>query len=545
MSFAHDLAAAANVSVSSAYSTGLASVLHGQSTERPLHAAVVFDGITYSYGDIHSRAQKFAAELRSAGVGKGDRAGLLLPNSPDFIAAFFAITGIGATVVPINPLLRSEEIEHILADSSAKTLIVHELNWHEAERAAKQLPELGNVFIVSRIETAPKNIAATHSSASSGGPKIHVLVSEHLAQQGRLHSHVKWEPVTDPASDLAVLVYTSGTTGKPKGAMLTHTSLMSTVEMFHNMVPITSNDRFLVVLPLCHIYGMAILVLGVLAKGATLVMLEKFDPQAALQLIEKEKITIVPAVPAMYQFMLMALDKVKADLSTLRLFISGAAPLPVTLCRQIGERFGVTVIEGYGLTETSSVVSVTPIGKTRPGSAGVAVPPVQLAIVDGAGNNLPRGSEFVGEITVKGPNVMLGYFGKPEATQECLKDGWLSTGDLGYVDEDGYLFIVGRSKELIIRGGQNIYPREIEDAIVRMPQVAEVAVVGVPDQFMGERVKAVVVLRSGCLLTEDEVKAFCIEHLAEYKVPRLVEFIPVLPRNSTGKVLKRMLIEST
>jgi long-chain acyl-CoA synthetase len=538
MSFSHELAAAVSVSVSPAYSTGLASVLHRQSTERPLHAAVVFDGIKYSYGDLHSRAQKFAAELRAIGIGKGDRAGLLLPNSADFIAAFFAIAGIGATIVPINPLLKSEEIAHILSDSAAKALIVHEHNWKEAQKAAVKLPELANVFIVGS-QSSPQEIAANPAR-----PRMHTLVSEHLAQQGRLHSHVKWESVAHPESELAVLVYTSGTTGRPKGAMLTHTSLMSTVEMFHNMVPITSNDKFLVLLPLCHIYGMAILVLGVLAKGGTLVMLDKFDPQAALELIEKERVSIVPAVPAMYQFMLMAADKVKADLSSLRLFISGAAPLPVALYEQLVSRFGVTVIEGYGLTETSSVVSVTPIGKTKLGSAGLPVPPVELAIIDGAGNRLPPGAEFVGEITVKGPNVMLGYFGMPEATSDCIKEGWLSTGDLGYVDEDGYLYIVGRSKELIIRGGQNIYPREIEDVILRMPQVAEAAVVGVPDQFMGERVKAFVVSRPGCTITEDEVKAFCAEHLAEYKVPRLVEFIAGLPRNSTGKVLKRTLVQT-
>jgi len=540
---AHELAVSGKVFGSAAETSGLAAVLHSQAMQRPLHTAVVFDGIKYSYGDLHSRAQKFAAELRANGIGKGDCAGLLLPNGADFIAAFFAITGIGATIVPVNPLLKPEEIAHILSDSAAKALIVHESKWADAEKAAVNLPNLANVFMVTQGPEARE----TGIQLILGGPgqiRLHTLVSEHLPQQGRLHSHVKWEPVSNPESELAVLVYTSGTTGKPKGAMLTHTSLMSTVQMFHKMVPVNPADKILVVLPLCHIYGLAILVLGVLANGATLVMMEKFDPQVALQLIEKERITIVPAVPAMYQFMLMAADKVTADLSSLRLFISGAAPLPVTLYEAIVSKFGVTVIEGYGLTETSSVVSVTPIGKTKLGSAGIPVPPVEVAIVDGAGNRLPHGADHVGEIVVKGPNIMLGYFNKPEETSESIKDGWLYTGDLGYLDEDGYLYISGRTKELIIRGGQNVYPREIEDVIVRMPRVAEAAVVGVPDQFMGERVKAFVVLRAGKTLTEDDVKNHCAQFLAEYKVPRLVEFIACLPRNSTGKVLKRTLVQA-
>src|SRR5262249_41592385 len=258
--------------------------------------------------------------------------------------------------------------------------------------------------------------------------------------------------------------------------------------------------------------------------------------------IQAEKVTLVPVVPAMYQFMLMELQKTKYDLGSVRVCLSGAAALPPELIERIETSFDAALIEGYGMTESSCIATVNPInGVRKPGSVGIPVESLKIEIFADDGRPLPPGADNVGEVALKGANVMRGYYRRPEATAECFRDGWFFTGDLGYTDEDGYLFLVGRKKELIIRGGQNIYPREVEEIILRMPEVAEVAVIGVPDQYMGERVKAVVALNAGATLSQQCVRDFCAERLAEYKVPRLVEFIDRLPRNSTGKVLKRVL----
>jgi long-chain acyl-CoA synthetase len=293
---------------------------------------------------------------------------------------------------------------------------------------------------------------------------------------------------------------------------------------------------------MCHIYGLTVVMLGLLSKGGTLAIVDKFEAASALKLIETERVTLLPAVPAIYQFLLMELEKNEYDLSSLRACLSGGAPMPVEMFPRLVAKFPGDFLEGYGLTETSSVVAINPVdGVKKRGSVGVPLGTIEVAIVGPDGTHLPHTSEHIGEIAVRGGNVMRGYFGKPEATAECLKDGWFFTGDLGYRDEEGYLYIVGRTKEMIIRGGQNIYPREIEDVIMRLSEVAEVAVVGVADQYMGERVKAVIVLKPGKSLNEETIKAFCAGNLAEYKVPRLIEFIDALPRNSTGKVLKRLL----
>src|SRR6185437_13951480 len=317
----------------------------------------------------------------------------------------------------------------------------------------------------------------------------------------------------------------------PKGAILSHYNLLTSFPgRLDDLFGVTEEDRLLGALPMCHIFGVSVVILGSIGRACTLVILPKFEAKAMLETIERERITLTPAVPAMYQMMLYELSQpgAKFDLSSMRICWSGGAPLPVEIISAVEAKFGAPLIEGYGLTETACVSTINPLfGNRKPGSVGPAMPGVDVEIFDETGKILPFGADNVGEIAVRGCNVMLGYYNQPEATAEAVKDGWFFTGDLGFKDHDGYLWIVGRKKELIIRGGANIYPKEVEDVIAKLPGVREVAVIGVPDQFMGERVKAVIA-KGDAVLDEDTVKQHCEKHLANYKVPRIVEFVPTL-----------------
>lgn len=499
-----------------------------QATSRPQKQAVVMpQSNSLTYAELMARCKAVAKQLSEHGVRKGDRVGLLFPNHPDYMASFFAILSLGATIVPINPLLKSPEIAHILADSGTVTLIVHQDSLPEALKSQQQEPKLANIFISPSL---PDNLPAAN------GLKLIALTDKSLAE-----TSTSWQTKVQP-EDVALLVYTSGTTGKPKGAMLSHRNLLSVFPARLDLFDIDEPDRTLAVLPMCHIYGIIMLMIGTISKGATLVMLPKFDAASALQLIQQERVTLVPAVPAMYQFMIMESEKNNYDTSSVRLCLSGGASLPLPLIKKIESLFGAPLIEGYALTETACAATINLLhGPRKPGSIGPALPGLHIKIVGDTGLELPPGPEHVGELWIKGPNVMLGYYKQEAATREAIKDGYFATGDLGYKDADNYFYIVGRKKEMIIRGGQNIYPREIEEVLARMEGIADAAVIGVPDEFMGERVKAIIVPKGTAELTAESVKAFCADNLAEYKVPRLVEFRSELPRNSTGKVLKRLL----
>lgn len=521
-------ASTANASAGRNACTGLAGWFIDVAAASPEAEAVVFEDSRLTYRQLASRARAIAHQLSQLGINAGDKVGLLFPNGIDYVASFLAASGLGATVVPVNPLLKSEEIAHILRDSRAKCLIAHEGALDEVMRAKPEVPTLVNIVVAGA--------GARQNRASDQSSLLELTDGQEPSQA------VAWPVPVEPDRDLALIVYTSGTTGKPKGAMLTFANMLCALKATHNAFRFGPQDRFLAVLPLCHIYGLTVVMLGILCRGGTLVILEKFEAAGAVSVLERERITVLPAVPAMYQFMLMELENRRLDLSGLRVCISGAASLPVEVLAKIEQVFGAPLIEGYGLTEVSCGATFNRLeGVRKVGSVGLPFDGVEVSIVSEDGRHLPSGRDNVGEIAIKGPIVMQGYYGRPDATSECIRDGWFFTGDLAYRDEDGYLFIVGRKKELIIRGGQNIYPREVEEVIARLPQVAEVAVIGVLDRYMGERVKAVVVARANVVLTEDEVKRFCAEHLADYKVPRLVEFVEALPRNSTGKVLKRLL----
>ena len=520
----------------------LFSAIVNQFRSRPDCAALIFEDEELSYSQLFGRTSAIAEQLHKLGVSRGDRVALLFPNHPEFVASFFAVVGLAAVVVPVNPLLKSEEIAHILSDSGAKVLIVDKAGLSEALAAlsscegATKMPSLESI-LVRTVGDAAAEALVVKAAGQLGEVKLeHLTASTESEQEPPYVDDVACE------RELALIVYTSGTTGKPKGAMLTHNNMSSALkESLFEGFEISAADRILGVLPLCHIYGIGVLVYSSIVRGTPLLIMPKFDAPKLLQAIGKHQITFLPLVPSMYQFLLMEMENTQYDLKSLRFCISAAAPLSAELLEEIETEMGVTVIEGYGMSETACGGTVNPTQARRIGSVGKPLSCLEMAIRSEQGEFLPAGSAHVGEIAIKGNCVMQGYHGKPEATAEAFAGDWFLTGDLGYKDEEGYFFIVGRKKELIIRGGANIYPREVEEVIARMPEVRDVAVIGVPDKLMGERVKAIIVLADACSLTDQQVKEHCEKHLAQYKVPRLVEFRTELPRNSTGKILKRAL----
>jgi len=541
----------------------LFTAVQKQAEANPHNVALIYEGKETSYKQLYDRIAAIAQQLRQLGVNKGDKVALLFPNHPEFVACLFAVVARGAVVVPVNPLLKSEEIEHILSDSNAKILIVDRSGLQEALAALRSNPEqmsdLRTIVVSGAGEVLdrgglvlPNGISAVRLTEVNSSGQSTDATSTEQSSDATCATNATGRDDTDcfahdinAQEDLALIVYTSGTTGKPKGAMLTHQCLVSGLkESLFDGFGISSSDRFLGTLPLCHIYGAGVLIYSTMAHGSSLVIMPKFDPAQVLALIKAHRVTMLPLVPSMYQFLLMQMDKeTDLDLSSLRVCMCAASPLPRELHEQIEQRFGREVIEGYGSSETACGGTLNPLHARRVGSIGKPISCLEITIRGTNGEALPAGSDNVGEIAVRGPNVMKGYYRKPDATREAFADGgWFLTGDLGYADEDGYIYISGRKKELIIRGGSNIYPREVEEVIIRMDGVREVAVVGVPDKLMGERVKAVVVLTPGAKIDEEQVKEFCAQHLAQYKVPRIVEFIDALPRNATGKILKRDLV---
>lgn len=484
--------------------------------KHPQKTFLVFGSHSFSYGDIERKVSQLSEKLAQVGFIQGDRVAIYLFNSPEFVVSFLALNCLGITVVPVNPLLKEEEIEHILSDSQARALLAH----RETKIARVGQPVL-DLNLELRLDLSLYKFDSLQSADQESSEQ-------------------------DFDSTAALIVYTSGTTGKPKGAVLSYANVAFTIESYPHRFCLKQDDMLLGVLPLCHLYGLLVVLAGALKAGCGIVLMKQFDAAEAILLLRSEAVSVLPAVPTMHQFILMELDKEGKDsrLENLRLCTTGGAAMPRDLLVALKERLRVPVLEGYALTETTVIATLNPEGDARLGSVGTAFPGIEIAIEkDGirSSRSFAKGESEVGEILLKGACIMKGYFNNAAATAEVIKDGWFYTGDLGYLDADGYLYIVGRSKELIVRGGMNIYPREIEEVLLRLPAIAECAVVGVPDRYMGERVKAFIVLKSGACLTEDEIKSFCKSHVADYKMPRAIEFLDKLPRNSTGKVLKRLL----
>ncbi|MBE7325846.1 long-chain fatty acid--CoA ligase [Nocardioides sp. Y6] len=518
--------------------TNLASLLTDTADRHPERTAIVIGDMRLTYAQLNQYSDFLAAALAARGVGPGDKVALTCPNLPYFTIAYYAILKAGGTVVPLNVLLKGREVAYHLADSDAKVHLCFEgtddLPMGREGLAGFEATDGCEHFVVI---TADLNAA----SPFEGHPTLMQVIGEGMS------APVPAVEVAD--DDTAVILYTSGTTGQPKGAELTHANMRSNALTSDRLFGADADnpDTYLCVLPLFHSFGQTVIQNSAVAFGGTIVMLPRFEAEAALQLMAKEQITFFAGVPTMYWGLLGVLDDSGVDVQALaerlRVAVSGGAALPVEVHREFERRFGVTILEGYGLSETSPVASFSKFGEpARVGSIGPVIPDVEMKLISpqpGEWSEVAAGE--VGEIAIKGPNVMKGYYKRPEATAEAIKDGWFRTGDLARVDDDGWYYIVDRTKDLIIRGGYNVYPREIEEVLLTHPDVSLAAVIGVPHDTHGEEIKAVVIKNPGSALTEDELVAWGKEQMAAYKYPRIVEFRDSLPMTATGKILKREL----
>jgi long-chain acyl-CoA synthetase len=513
----------------------LASILEDSTAKHPDHTAIVFGDTRLSYAQLNGAANQVANLLVSRGIQPGDRVALSCPNLPYFTIIYFGILKAGGTVVPLNILLKGREVAYHLNDSGAKAYFAFEgtadLPIGDAAWEGFQATDSCSEFFLIKLDsTGPAPLEPPEHYAP--------LVAEQPAT---------FETVQTDADDVAVILYTSGTTGQPKGAELMHRNLIDNVKVHTELFAAdpAEPDTYLCVLPLFHSFGQSVIQNGAIYYGGTIVMLPRFDADAALGLMLRENVTYFAGVPTMYWGLLTALDaNDEYDVDTLaknlRVACSGGAALPVDIHRQVRERFGVTILEGYGLSETSPVASFSRFGEEpRVGSIGKAIPGVEMKLINDDWSDVEGGPDAIGEIAIKGHNIMKGYHGRPEATAEAIRDGWFRSGDLGRKDEDGWYYIVDRSKDMIIRGGFNVYPRELEEILMEHPAVSLVAVIGVPHDSHGEEIKAVIVKKPGDATTEDEILAWGKEQFASYKYPRIIEFRDELPMTATGKILKR------
>ena len=502
----------------------LAYLLRESAHAYPDKPALVFDGGSLTFSQVDALSGRLAAGLHAAGFEPGDRIGLQLPNIAQFVIAYFAILRAGCVAVPMNVLLTAPEIAFQLGDAGAKALISWSGTAEQAARAA-EAASVDKLYLVSTPGTP---------ESTDGEPleSLYELVGPNtpapMAQR-------------DPG-DPAVLIYTSGTTGTPKGAELTHFQLFMNADTPGRLFGILPDDVVVVVLPLFHVFGLSSQLNVCMRFGCTMSLVTRFDPAKVLEVIKRDNVTVFEGVPTMYLALLHYADSNDVDVSTLRIGISGGASLPGEVLDAFEKRFGIVILEGYGLTETASTTTFNvSADERRMYSVGKPIWGVEVQVWDKDEQVLPPGHDNVGEVVVRGVNVMKGYHNNPRATAAAFTRGWMRTGDLGYFDEDGYLFIVDRKKDLIIRGGYNVYPREVEEALYAHPGVAEAAVIGVPDERMGEEVKAFIIPRDGVTLDPEEVTAFLKERLAAYKYPRIIEFRSQMEHGPTGKILKTAL----
>lgn len=507
----------------------LAIVLSENAQRFPDRVAVIGGERKLSYAELESLTNRLAHSFVKLGLHPGQKMLLMLPNIPEFVIAYFGILKPGGVVVPINVLYKAREIEFLLSDSEAIALVACTEFLEDALEAFRNVPTCKHLILVDFASPAPR----------IDDPGVHRF--DDLIEAG----DPQFEIVAMTPEDTAVIGYTSGTTGKPKGAELSHFNLFFQCRVLPELTgePRQGNEVRMAVLPLFHSYGQSCVMNTVLALGSTLTLMPRFEPAQAMQIIQRDRVTHFAAVPTMYQTMLNHPDRAEYDLSSLQRCATGGAPIPLETLETWKKHYGFPIQEGYGLTETSPTAtwSQGPV-KPKAGSCGKAIWGCQIKIVDDAGSTLPTGE--VGEVLIRGVNVMKGYYKQPEATAQILKDGWFYSGDLGKLDDEGYLYIVGRKKDMILRGGFNIYPREIEELLYEHPAVAEAAVVGVKHEELGEEIKAVVYLKPGCNVTEQEIQAYCKERIAAFKYPRIIEIRDKpLPKGPSAKILKRELIE--
>ncbi len=502
----------------------------------PHRPAIRLDETILTYADLDSGSAQAAGLLRERGVRPGDRVAIMLPNIPEFAVVYYGVLRAGAVVVPMNPLLKEREVAYYLGDSEARLIFAWQGFADEAVAGAERVGAdcvLVDADCVLVDASAASGRSAAESAVKRPEPRGTAFADLLAAAT----------PVADvvdrDGSDTAVLLYTSGTTGQPKGAELTHANLMTNVDiMVTDLCRVRSHDVIFGGLPLFHSFGQTCGLNTAVSAGACLTLVARFSPEKVLEVLQRDRVTVFEGVPTMYVSLLAHEHRNRYDVSALRVCVSGGAALPVEVLRGFEEAFGCVILEGYGLSETSPVASFNhPDRERKPGSIGTPIRGVAMRVLDEQGIDVPLGE--VGEIAIRGHNVMKGYWRRADATAEVIRDGWFRTGDLARVDEDGYFFIVDRKKDLIIRGGYNVYPREIEEVLYEHPAVAEAAVVGVPDASLGEEVGAAVVLKPGAVATAEDIQDYVKRQVAAYKYPRHVWILDALPKTPTGKILKR------
>jgi len=501
----------------------LAHFLDVTAEEHPDVTAVIMEQRKLSYAELASAARRLANVLKAKGVGPGDKVALMIPNTPHFPIIYYGILHTGATVVPVNVLFTEDEIEHYLNDSEAVVFFAFMMFEQQAVKAFNRSEVCKSLVMVGPPDWL--------DVPECGENFMHLMAA----------ADTEFDTHQTMPDDTAVILYTSGTTGSPKGAELSHFNLFfNAYYSAREVTKVNPGDVCLVTLPLFHSFGQSCLMNASMLSGGTMTLVPRFETEKVLEVMARDKVKLLALVPTMYFFLLNAPDWEKYDLSSMQVAVSGGAALPGDVHRRFKERYGIDIQEGYGLSETSPVASFTLQGMDlKVGSIGKPIWGVDMKIMNADGTFAPTGE--VGEIVIRGHNIMKGYYNRPEATKEAIVDGWFHSGYVGRVDEDGYFFIVDRMKEIIIRGGMNVYPSEIEEVLYRHPGVLEAAVIGIPDEARGEEVKYYVSPREGHALDAAEIEGYVKEHLAKYKWPKEIEVLPELPKGPTGKILKREL----
>ncbi|MDN3449127.1 AMP-binding protein [Planococcus sp. APC 3906] len=515
----------------------------------PEKVAIHFLGKDVTYNELYDSAMKFANYLQKLGIQKGDRVAIMLPNGPQAVISFYGILYAGGVVVMTNPLYTEREIAYQMNDSGARLIVTLDLLYPRVAKVLKET-KLENVVVTAIKDYLPfpKNIIYPFIQKRQTGLSVkveHRGINHQFLEIMKIASTDVKKPEFDFEHDLALLQYTGGTTGSPKGVMLTHKNLISNATMCDAWLYKCKKgeETIMGIIPLFHVYGLTTVLILSVMQGNRMVLLPKFDPETALKTINKQKPTLFPGAPTLYIGLMNHPDIAKYDLSSIEACLSGSAPLPAEVQEKFEKITGGKLVEGYGLTETSPVSHSNLVwGERTKGSIGYPYPDTDSKIfLPGTTEEVPHGE--IGEIAIKGPQVMQGYWNRPEDTAATIVDGWLLTGDLGYMDEGGHFFIVDRKKDMIIAGGFNIYPREIEEVLYEHEAVQECVVAGIPDPYRGETVKAYIVLKEGYTVTEEEFDKYCREHLASFKVPRIYEFRKELPKTAVGKILRRSLVD--
>ena len=503
-------------------SLNIATMLRESARATPDKPYVLVHDLSFTYAQVDEISGRIASALLATGLTRGDKVAVQLPNLPQFLFTYFGLMKAGLVMVPLNPLLKAAEIAYHLQDSDARVLVTFELFADEAVKGAAQVEGV-TTYVVNLPGNDVRPEGTRHYDEL------------YFAEDTR-------EIVPTDGDETAVLLYTSGTTGKPKGAELTHLNLYMNCTIAGQLFEFRDDDIGIAVLPLFHVFGLSSVLNVTTRFGGTMVLVPRFELAPVVDAIERHRATIFSGVPTMY-FGLLQMDTTGRDLSSLRVGVSGGAAIPGEVIRGFEEKFpGCVILEGYGLSESTSTTTFNVNAEQRKVlSIGKPIWGVTVQVVDETDKPLPPGPEHIGEIVIRGHNIMKGYYKNPEATAAAFANGWFHTGDLGYADEDGFLYIVDRKKDLVIRGGYNVYPREVEEVLYEHTAVAEAAVIGRPDPKLGEEVVAFVALKPGASAEADELIAFCKERMAAYKYPREVRVVPELPKGATGKILKKEL----